>query len=372
MPESSASKTSEGARPLQPGDLDNFHSEGKRREILKRGLFLVRNHLEVPPHIKAAYEQVIKQEDGHNEWAKVGAKYINAIIDSLPRRLFDDLIYKREGLIEPEPATSAPYYHLMRRALLAEREFYDIDPQSVGSQLLHQFQQPSSVRGSFKHCLKHSGATIDKVIHFTRSVCIGAGNRYNETWPSLQLELERRRKFFIYDLENCLLPKNKNKKRASSEDGIIDIEQHFIPAYPALKIPGKPDVPAVDSVAFLEEGFMSINSRSLVYDTTLNSTLLKLMQEVDLRPAVIIKQFTFWRDGDDDESYGERPAKCAFYDVPHWLRDNYRVYHRQPGSGFVEPNATVYIRKGKSFTASLTSTFTTGGSSSSRKIATKR
>ncbi|KAK3987311.1 hypothetical protein QBC44DRAFT_121020 [Cladorrhinum sp. PSN332] len=332
MSKSKSDAALNGARPLRPGELDGYWKESKRKEILERGLYLVQNHLEVPPHIKAAYEKVLGIEDGH-DWTRVGTNFICGIIDSIPHRLFDTQIWKRKDLREPDPKTSMAYYDIMRRALLAEHEFFGIDSESVGGKLLKQMQLPASSRGSFKYHLRVSGVSIDKILHFSRTVC---NNRFSETWPSLQYQLENRRRLFLLDIGRYLV-----SKHTTVED--IMRAEYYIP----------PAKPAESPNAFIEEGFMNINSHTLVFDTTLNGTLLRLMLETGVKPGVIIKTFTFWRDGDDDEMHAERPAKWSdFYDIPHWLRDNYYVYHRQPGSGFVGPNATVYILKGKSLLGS--------------------
>ncbi|KAK4225224.1 hypothetical protein QBC38DRAFT_369247 [Podospora fimiseda] len=285
MPKAKSETALKGARPLTPGELDGYWKDSKRKEIIERGLYLVQNHLEVPPHIKGAYEHILEIQDGH-DWTQAGTKYICGIIDSLPHRLFDTYIYKRKDLREPDPETSPAYYDIMRRLLLAEHEFYSTHAESVGGNLLKQIQLSSSHRGSFKHHLKHSGVSIDKILHFSRTVCI---NRYSETWPSLQYQLENRRRFFLLDIARYLV-----SKHATVED--IARGEYYIPGG------ANPD-------AYIEEGFMSINLRTLVFDTTLNSSLIRLMVETGMKPGVIIKTLTFWRDGDDDERQGERPGK---------------------------------------------------------------
>ncbi|KAK4466134.1 hypothetical protein QBC42DRAFT_167477 [Cladorrhinum samala] len=284
-----------GARPLRAGELEEYWPEGRRKEILARGKYLIRNHLEVPPHIKAAYER-IQAEDGYG-WNRSSADHVNKIIDGVPKRLFDYQIWKRDNFTEPPPETAPAYYDIMRRAMLAEQEFYGFDRDSVGGRLLEQLQLPASAPGSFKHHLKASGISIDKIIHFSRSLCF-EGLKFGSTWPTLQLQLQHRRRYFVHDLARYLLPKQSNTKEIKNVEYLIPAP---LPKNAQERARYNPD-------AFLEEGFLNINSRTLVFDTTLNSTLLKLMQEVDLKPGVIIKQFTFWRDGDDDSSSGGRPA----------------------------------------------------------------
>jgi hypothetical protein len=46
---------------------------------------------------------------------------------------------------------------------------------------------------------------------------------------------------------------------------------------------------------------MRIDTRTLVFDTTLNGSILQAIQEANFKPAVIVREFTFWRDGADED-----------------------------------------------------------------------
>lgn len=321
-----------GARPLRPAELDGFWKEDRNKEIVNRGDYLVQNRLEVPPHIKIAYEMIKREGLG---WGNVDEKRILGIIDSLPQRLFEAKAWRRDNLVEPCPATNPDYYEIMKRVFLSEQEFYGIDKGSPGGKLLEQIREPSTTPHSFKWHLKQAGVSVDRIFNFTNTVCkvtVTPGGRLDgpeATWPVLQFQNQHRRMYFIRDMARYL----RSKPNGHSE---LPHEVFFIRD-------------AENRHRFLEEGILKINARTLVYDSTHDSSLLKLMQEVDIKPGVIIKQLTFWRNGDDDArtAGGKQAPWCDFYDVPHWLSDNYDVYYRSPGSGFVSCHPTIYIRKGK-------------------------
>jgi hypothetical protein len=46
---------------------------------------------------------------------------------------------------------------------------------------------------------------------------------------------------------------------------------------------------------------LGIDEHTFSVDTTLNSSFLQAIQEADLKPAVIMKEFMFWKDGADQD-----------------------------------------------------------------------
>lgn len=47
-----------GAQPIRPGDLDGLWAHERYNEIVNRARYLVNDHLEEPPHIKSAREEL--------------------------------------------------------------------------------------------------------------------------------------------------------------------------------------------------------------------------------------------------------------------------------------------------------------------------
>ncbi|KAK4183611.1 hypothetical protein QBC35DRAFT_393509 [Podospora australis] len=281
-----------GARPLHSEELDGFWQGDRDKEIINRGDYLVRNHLEVPPHIIKAYYKI--KEEGL-DWCRASETTICRVIDSLPPRLFESQVWRREDLTEPCRVTDPAYYDIMQRISRSEQEFLSVDRDSASTRLLENIREPASTPHSFKWHLKQAGVSIDRIFNFTNSVCKfmakadGGREPAEATWPILQFQNQHRRKYLMKDMARYL----RSKPNGHSE---LPHTTFFIPD-------------TEDPHLFLEEGILKINARTLVYDTTHNNNLLKLLQEVDIRPGVIIKQFTFWRDGDDAKTpEGKQPA----------------------------------------------------------------
>ncbi|EAQ83691.1 predicted protein [Chaetomium globosum CBS 148.51] len=77
---------------------------------------------------------------------------------------------------------------------------------------------------------------------------------------------------------------------------------------------------------------------------------LQAIQEADLKPAVIMKEFMFWKDGADQDAEALERSDWLSYNTTHWLTEHYDVdvCSGCPGSGFVTCRPTIYIRKGTS------------------------
>ncbi|KAK4175205.1 hypothetical protein QBC36DRAFT_355344 [Triangularia setosa] len=299
------------ARPIRPGELDSYSSHGRRKEVVSRADYLVQNYLEVPPHIQAAHDTITKQGE---DWATVEEERICNIINSLPPGLTERKIYKRDNLTEPNPETEPGYYEIMRRILLSESLFYGVDPQSPANHILEQFRLPSTTPGSFKNQLQQAGVSITTLFTFTRAVShsakrkkkIGSDEPPDPTpsssrppsteptgdmhWLALQHQNHHRQSYFVSDMARFLRAK---------PDG------HTTLKHTTFSIP--------DSAAphdYLDKGVLKINPHTLIFDTTLNNTLLKLIQELDVKPGVIVKEFCFWPDG-EDTNLPETPPKWS-------------------------------------------------------------
>ncbi|KAL1842946.1 hypothetical protein VTJ49DRAFT_3587 [Mycothermus thermophilus] len=318
-----------GARPIRPGDLDGLWAQEKRNEIVKRVKYLVNDDLEEPPHILAARRALYAR--GKN-WRDASDDEILRMLDSLPRALFESKIWKRH----PPPPANSDYYDLVTRIHSSELDFYGYDSNSPGGRLLYMLRDArlDPCPSSFYQHLKRAGISVDRAVHFTRRTV----TRADTPLLSLPYKLEDKRRLFVGDMARFLA---QMQGRGGGE----------IPNATFVVPPGKGrenrNGNGSDD-AWIEEGFLKIDSRTLLFDTTMNSSLLQAVREAGLRPAVIIKQFTFWPDGADEDTAALEKAAVAEYNTTHWLTQNYDVYERHPGSGFVSCNPTIYIRKGRS------------------------
>jgi hypothetical protein len=118
---------------------------------------------------------------------------------------------------------------------------------------------------SFRGRLKEHSIVLDKVVHFGRVDAPGEVCPYSS---SAAMGDARRR--FVESVARCL--------------GIQRVS-YYVP-------PGEGE--------YLE-GIMKIDKHTLVFDTTFNNSILKVIQEANLEPGVIIKQFRFWRDEADED-----------------------------------------------------------------------
>ncbi|KAK4120612.1 hypothetical protein N657DRAFT_579424 [Parathielavia appendiculata] len=82
-------------------------------------------------------------------------------------------------------------------------------------------------------------------------------------------------------------------------------------------------------------------------------SVLQAIQEADFRPGVIIKEFTFWRDGVDQDAEALVRVSWIDYTTTHWLTQYYNVFQRHPGSGFVTCSPTIYIKKRRTLMQAL-------------------
>ncbi|KAK4204633.1 hypothetical protein QBC40DRAFT_164538 [Triangularia verruculosa] len=308
-----------GARPIRPGELDAYPGYARREEIINRADYLLENYLEVPPHIQAAFDILSRKGE---DWATAHPGIICNIISSLPPDLPERKIYRRDNLTEPDPENEPGYYKIMRRILLSESLFYGIDAQAPAGHLLEQFRLSSATPGSFKNQLQQAGISITTLFTFTRTISryakdnkmLASGEpsarsassskppsapyskgpptelRSGMHWKGLQQQNHDRQAYFISDMARFLRGKPDNHTTL----------KHLTFALPDSASPHE----------YLDKGILKINSRTLVFDTTLNDTLLKLIQELDVKPGVIIKEFCFWRDG-EDTNLPENPPKWS-------------------------------------------------------------
>jgi hypothetical protein len=165
----------------------------------------------------------------------------------------------------------------MGRIMQTETDFYGYDSESLGSRLLYMIrdarQNPDP--RSFYPQLKRAGVSIDKVVNFTRKTILGDHPQN----LSLPLKLDDRRRLFVSDMAKFLSEMQGGRR----------------------KLPHATyEIPATDN-RYIEDGIMKIDSHTLVFDTTLNSSILQIIKEADLKPGVIIMQLTFWPDGVDED-----------------------------------------------------------------------
>lgn len=140
---------------------------------------------------------------------------------------------------------------------------------------------------SFYQRLKQAGLAIDKLAHFTRRT--PQVGKLNVQLISLPLKIEKRRELFVDDMARFL----------GQMQGIRGEIPHTTYT-----------IPAADD-AYIEKGIMRIDGRTLVFDTTFNGSILQAIQEANLKPAVIVREFTFWRDGADEDAAALAKAAWA-------------------------------------------------------------
>jgi hypothetical protein len=195
------------------------------------------------------------------------------IIKGLPERLFDGRIWRRN----PYPPPDSEYHDLMARIHKSELEFYGFDSSSAGGRFLYMLrdarQDPDPA--SFYQRLKQAGLAIDKVVHFTRPTPVVGDVQL----LSLPLKIEKRRELFVDDMGRFL----------AQMQGCRGAIPHTTFAVPT------------NDDGYIEKGIMRIDARTLVFDTTLNGSILQAIQEANFKPAVIVREFTFWRDGADED-----------------------------------------------------------------------
>lgn len=166
---------------------------------------------------------------------------------------------------------SPEYNTLTSRIYKAQLDYYSPHDGSGSDIFLELLRGP----GSPVLCqqLNKAGITINKVLHFTRE--------------------------FVEDEHRRLAYKTRDKKRYFFDDvawflgkaqrkGKIEHTTYELP----LKITGNHE--CISAI-------LDIDEHTFLVDTTLNSSFLQAIQEADLKPAVIMKEFMFWEDGDDQD-----------------------------------------------------------------------
>ncbi|KAL2260014.1 hypothetical protein VTK26DRAFT_6123 [Humicola hyalothermophila] len=308
-----------GARPIGPGDLDDLWGGQKQKEIINRAKYIIHGNLEEPPHIREAWK--ILRARGR-DWVTASEDEICEIIDNLPSRLFGAKIWTTS----PWPkAQEHEFADITKRIFAAEWSFYLAGDSPAGHlfYMIHQANNNNDPQ-SFGQRVNRAGISINKVMHFTRNVVY----RSNDiTALSKPFKIDEKAEVLAGDFPRAL---------KSMQDGFRDIPLQ------TYKIPTRNDD------RYITEGILNIDSQTLVFDTTLNNSVLQVIKEADLRPGIIIKELTFWRDGDDQDT--ERLANVSYldYGVTHWLTEHYDVFSRPRGGGFVTCSPTIYIRKSTS------------------------
>ena len=140
---------------------------------------------------------------------------------------------------------------------------------------------------SFSQRLKQSGLTLNKVVHFTRSTILGG----NVARLSLPIRLEDRRRLFVSDTARFLhhMQQDPHSKLPSLPRAALPQETYELPS-------GSDGLRRA-----VEKGVLKLDAHSFVLDTTLNNSVLQLIQEAGRKPAVIMRQLTFWQDGADQD-----------------------------------------------------------------------
>ncbi|KAK3305917.1 uncharacterized protein B0T15DRAFT_502946 [Chaetomium strumarium] len=217
----------------------------------------------------------------------------------------------------PQPPSNLPYVDFVARIHRDEREFYPSDLRNYprckfnGANFVASLHQTH--RLSFRGRLEEHSVVLDKVVHFARRDVPGEVCPYSEI-PSRPDAMEEKRKEF--------------GKNVAGAFGIQSVS-YYAPE---------------DGDEYLE-GIKKVDKHTLVLDTTFNSSILKVIQEANLNPGVIIKQFRFWPDGADEDAESLNTVRESDYGLTHWLSEYYEVFVRYPGCGFVTCYPTIYIRK---------------------------
>jgi hypothetical protein len=197
--------------------------------------------------------------------------------------LFHPKFWKRE----PPPPDTSEYHDIMTRIHRAELHYYGFDSTSPSGEFLYSIrdakQHPDP--SSFYQRLRQAGVTIDKIIHFSRRT---AGSPHAHLL-SLPYRIEERRESFLQDLGRFL--------------GQAQGNRNPVP-HTTYQTPSRDD-------KYIEDGIMKIDGRTLVVDTTLNNSILQTIQEAGFKPGVIIKEFTFWHDGADQDAEALQKASWA-------------------------------------------------------------
>ncbi|KAK3293146.1 uncharacterized protein B0H64DRAFT_476725 [Chaetomium fimeti] len=296
-----------GARRLGPGHFEGAWPKEKRQDIVDRVKYLVRgDKLEEPPHI---LEARLALKDAGRVWQDVDKETICNAITNQPGRFFQ---------VGSWEMGSPEYKELVARIYKTQVDYYTSHEESGSGKFLDMLRDPAT--SSLCQQLSKAGIRIDKILHFTRG-SVKDGHR------ELTNKIRPKRAYFFGDVA-AYLEKAQRK-------GKIEHTTYELP----LEITGNHEC---------IEAILGINEHTFLVDTTLNRSFLQAIQEADLRPAVIMKEFKFWKDGADQDAKALQNADWLRYSTTHWLTQHYDVYSTCPGSGFATCDPTIYIRKGTS------------------------
>ncbi|KAH6623117.1 hypothetical protein F5144DRAFT_353606 [Chaetomium tenue] len=299
-----------GARRLGPGHFEGTWSREKRQDIVDRVKYLVRGErLEEPPHILRAR---LTLAQAGKDWGDASEEEICDVINQQSRPLFQSGFWEMDS---PE------YDTLTGRIYQSQLDYYGPDHGSASGIFLDRLRDDP---GSSFLCqrLNQTGITIKKITHFTRQPVEDKHRR-------LAFKVKEKRGYFLDDVAYFL---SKAQRK-----GKIEHTTYVLP----LKITGNHE--CISAI-------LGIDEHSFLIDTTLNSSFLQAVQEADLKPAVIMKEFMFWKDGADQDAEALGRSGWLSYKTTHWLTEHYDVdvCSGCPGSGFVTCRPTIYVRKGTS------------------------
>lgn len=212
--------------------------------------------------------------------------------------------YFKRSSKTPADSPLDPLDELMERIHREEFAFYDVSSQTSGSRhflrpLLEEYENPKMV-SAFHQSLKQADVKIYKIIHFTRQTVFGRETDGRYTGPS---HIPKWRNLFLMDIAMCL---TKVQKRLRDND--IPFTTFEIPTEDDLRVPtikaklrDKENLAPYDPEGYIKEGILKIDKNTLVFDSTLNNSVLQAIQEANLQPGAIFKQFTYWHDGADQD-----------------------------------------------------------------------
>lgn len=168
---------------------------------------------------------------------------------------------------------SAEYDTLTGRIYQTQLDYYGPDHGSASGIFLNLLRDDP---GSSFLCqrLKQTGTTIKKIIHFTRQPVEDKHRR-------LAFKVKEKRGYFFDDVAYFL---SKAQRKGKIEHTTCELP---------LEITGNHE--CISAI-------LGIDEQLFLIDTTLNNSFLQAIQEADLKPAVIMKEFMFWKDGADQDA----------------------------------------------------------------------
>jgi len=179
---------------------------------------------------------------------------------------------------------NAEFYDFMSRILRSEYNFYMSNRSTELLETKIRDSKKSISPDSLYHRLKKAGILIQKVMHFTTPFKGMHGQK-----PGIPLPCRpyRKQTEFSTDLARFLKEMQGNTRKVQ---------------WRSFSVPPSQEEGGKGNIEWIEKGIMKVDCDTLVFDTTLNEGLMQLLKEIDQRPGIIIKQFTFWRDNDDIKS----------------------------------------------------------------------